>query len=99
MSDTAKELRLRLNTAMDESWSERMTAYYRIAGVAIDRLAQLERGIERANRQAVGFGDVNDTRIWYSHDELMREGSEGGVAPREYESLMQLIEELGNEQK
>lgn len=97
MSDTAKELRLRLNTAMDESWSERMTAYYRIAGLAIDRLAQLERGIELANGQAVGFGDVSDTRIWCSHDELMREISEGGVAPREYKSLLQLIEKLGME--
>lgn len=97
MSDTAKELRDKLDAALnDKSTSEvrKLVFATRIAWTALARIEQLERGIERANERACETLS-EDHPGWFD--------VQGLTAPQDdkkrtvYPSLMQLIEELGSE--
>lgn len=102
MSGTALEIELRLaeelrrladSGPMTHRKTEQMAKHLADAiEIACDRIRQLERGIEKANERAIGFGDVDGSRLWHDNEQLM--SCENATL---YTSLMQLIEELGNE--
>lgn len=95
MSDTAKELRAKVDAIANDNTTSDVSKFinaWRLVDNAARRIEQLERGIEKANTEAVPSTEGG----WFALADLDKYGEfVDGKSPRE--TLMQLIEELGNE--